>query len=486
MSVATQMLDKWQTPAHSAAYRTRLTGLLSFLWKPYTCQEPYTLYIYPICRRQEEIETAHLKSMFNLDHIWSINEQKLSPWRNWTVRLAKRMVIVKDSITKNNLTSHASALTYNSILAGVPVLSIMFAVARGFGFGSLVEDKLRDTLQVGAHTTDTVLRFVDSYLDHTHSGVFIGFGIIFLLYTLISLTSNVETAFNVIWFVNKPRSIYQRITDYISVFLLLPLAVVIISGLNIYLMTIRKAFPQFALLSDTAEHIVKVSPFVLTCTAFVLLYKLIPNTHVKLRHTLWPGIIAGLCFMGVQYFYFHYQIKLSSYNAIYGSFAALPLFMLWINISWHICLIGGQFCYANQCLDNYAFQRYSDNLSRRYRDTVCLLLLSRIAKRFASGGTPYSERTLAEDTKLPQTVVFNLLEEMVRMQLLAEIHKENNSHSYYLPAVDLSHLTVKMVIRRMDCYGTENPQHTWRNKPEEWEELRRLRNTNEDALLTEV
>ena len=424
--------------------------------------------------------------MFNLDHIWSINEQKLSPWRNWTVRLAKRMVIVKDSITKNNLTSHASALTYNSILAGVPVLSIMFAVARGFGFGSLVEDKLRATLQVGAHTTDTVLRFVDSYLDHTHSGVFIGFGIIFLLYTLISLTSNVETAFNVIWFVNKPRSIYQRITDYISVFLLLPLAVVIISGLNIYLMTIRKAFPQFALLSDTAEHIVKVSPFVLTCTAFVLLYKLIPNTHVKLRHTLWPGIIAGLCFMGVQYFYFHYQIKLSSYNAIYGSFAALPLFMLWINISWHICLIGGQFCYANQCLDNYAFQRYSDNLSRRYRDTVCLLLLSRIAKRFASGGTPYSERTLAEDTKLPQTVVFNLLEEMVRMQLLAEIHKENKSHSYYLPAVDLSHLTVKMVIRRMDCYGTENPQHTWRNKPEEWEEQRRLRNTNEDALLTEV
>ena len=117
---------------------------------------------------------------------------------------------------------------------------------------------------------------------------------------------------------------------------------------------------------------------------------------------------------------------------------------------------------------------------------MCLLLLSRIAKRFASGGTPYSERTLAEDTKLPQTVVFNLLEEMVRMQLLAEIHKENNSHSYYLPAVDLSHLTVKMVIRRMDCYGTENPQHTWRNKPEEWEELRRLRNTNEDALLTEV
>lgn len=424
--------------------------------------------------------------MPNLDYIWSINEQKLSPLRCWMLRVVKRLVIVEDSITKNNLTSYASALTYSSILAGVPVLSIVFAVARGFGFGSLVEEKLRETLQVGAHTTDTVLQFVDSYLSHTHSGVFIGVGIIFLLYTLLSLTSNVETAFNTIWFINKPRSIYRRITDYISVFLLLPLAVVVISGLNIYLMTIREIFPEFALLSDTAEHIVKISPLVLTCTAFVLLYKLMPNTHVKLQHTLWPGIIAGLCFIAVQYFYFHYQIKLSSYNAIYGSFAALPLFMLWINISWYICLIGGQLCYANQCLDFYAFQRFSDDLSRRYRDTICLLLLSRIAKRFSSGGLPYSERTLAEDTRLPQTVVFNLLQEMVKMQLVAEIKDEVQQQSHYLPAIDLSHLTVKMVIRRIDCYGVENPQHTWHNKPTEWEELRRLRNANEDALLTEI
>ncbi|MGN1257246.1 MAG: YihY/virulence factor BrkB family protein [Bacteroidaceae bacterium] len=424
--------------------------------------------------------------MPNLDYIWSINEQKLSPLRCWMLRVVKRLVIVEDSITKNNLTSYASALTYSSILAGVPVLSIVFAVARGFGFGSLVEEKLRETLQVGAHTTDTVLQFVDSYLSHTHSGVFIGVGIIFLLYTLLSLTSDVETAFNTIWFINKPRSIYRRITDYISVFLLLPLAVVVISGLNIYLMTIREIFPEFALLSDTAEHIVKISPLVLTCTAFILLYKLMPNTHVKLRHTLWPGIIAGLCFIAVQYFYFHYQIKLSSYNAIYGSFAALPLFMLWINISWYICLIGGQLCYANQCLDFYAFQRFSDDLSRRYRDTICLLLLSRIAKRFSSGGLPYSERTLAEDTRLPQAVVFNLLQEMVKMQLVAEIKDENHQQSHYLPAIDLSHLTVKMVIRRMDCYGVENPQHTWHNKPTEWEELRRLRNANEDALLTEI
>lgn len=424
--------------------------------------------------------------MPNLDYIWSVNEQKLTPMKRWRLRATKRLVIVVESITKNNLMSYASALTYSSILAAVPVLAIVFAVARGFGFGSLIEDKLRESLQVGPQITDTVLQFVDSYLEHTHSGVFIGAGIIFLLYTLLSLTSNVETAFNTIWFINTPRNIYRRITDYISVFLLLPFVVVVVSSLNIYLLTVRELFPDYALLSDTAERFVKVSPVLLVCTAFVLLYKLMPNTHVKLRHTFWPGIVCGICFMTVQYFYFHYQIKLSNYNAIYGSFAALPLFMLWLNISWCICLVGGQLSYANQCLDNYAFQRYSDDLSRRYRDTICLLLMSRIAKRFASGGTPYSDRTLAEDTRLPQTVVFNLLQELVKMQLLAETRSESSSTTHYLPAIDIRHLTVRMVTRRIESYGVENPQHTWRAKPSEWEELRRLRNTNEDALLTDV
>ena len=424
--------------------------------------------------------------MTKLDYIWSVNEQKLTPMRRWMLRATKRLVIVVESITKNNLMSYASALTYSSILAAVPVLAIVFAVARGFGFGSVIEDRLRDSLQVSPQITDTVLQFVDSYLEHTHSGVFIGAGIIFLLYTLLSLTSNVETAFNNIWFINTPRNIYRRITDYVSVFLLLPFVVVVVSSLNIYLMTVRELFPDYVLLSDTAERFVKVSPLVLVCMAFVLLYKLMPNTNVRLRHTLLPGIVGGLCFMAVQHFYFHYQIKLSNYNAIYGSFAALPLFMLWLNISWCICLVGGQLCYANQCLDNYAFQRYSDDLSRRYRDTICLLLMSRIAKRFASGGTPYSDRTLAEDTRLPQTVVFNLLQALAKMQLLAEIRDEGSQSTHYLPAIDISHLSVRTVIRRIDSHGVENPQHTWRTKPAEWETLRQLRNTNKDALLTEV
>lgn len=392
--------------------------------------------------------------MPNLDYIWSVNEQKLTPMKRWRLRATKRLVIVVESITKNNLMSYASALTYSSILAAVPVLAIVFAVARGFGFGSLIEDKLRESLQVGPQITDTVLQFVDSYLEHTHSGVFIGAGIIFLLYTLLSLTSNVETAFNTIWFINTPRNIYRRITDYISVFLLLPFVVVVVSSLNIYLLTVRELFPDYALLSNTAERFVKVSPVLLVCTAFVLLYKLMPNTHVKLRHTFWPGIVCGICFMAVQYFYFHYQIKLSNYNAIYGSFAALPLFMLWVQISWTICLFGVELCYTNQNMDELSFMTYTSKISHRYKLLLSVTLMSHICHRFAEGRKPYTALDLKMMTDIPIRITQDLLYNLVSVGLLSENSAEGkDAEPTYQPALSLEHITIGSIVERLDSLG---------------------------------
>lgn len=418
--------------------------------------------------------------------IWRVSSNDMSPIKYFCLEVLKKVMLAVKFFTTKRVMNNASALTYSTLLAIVPILAVVFAVARGFGYNKYIEIWFRDALRSQPQVADVIVGFVNSYLIHTKSGVFLGFGLVFMLYTVLMLVTNIEKTFNDIWQVKKERSIFRTFTDYFALIFLIPIVIVVTSGISIFFATLTGSLPDLFLVTPALGFLLDLSPYALMSALFIGLYVFMPNTHVKVKSCIIPGILAGVAMQWLQLVYIHSQIWVSSYNAIYGSFAALPLFMLWINISWHICLIGGQFCYANQCLDNYAFQRYSDNLSRRYRDTVCLLLLSRIAKRFASGGTPYSERTLAEDTKLPQTVVFNLLEEMVRMQLLAEIHKENNSHSYYLPAVDLSHLTVKMVIRRMDCYGTENPQHTWRNKPEEWEELRRLRNTNEDALLTEV
>ena len=424
--------------------------------------------------------------MVGLEHIWNINEKRLSGPERLLLSIVKRFVITWECITKNHIMSYASALTYSSMLATVPVLAIVFAIARGFGFDTIIETRLRSSFESNPDIADTILFFVDSYLQHTKGGVFIGIGIIFLLYTLISLTSNIEEAFNTIWFVKRSRTIFRQVIDYFSVFLILPFVVVITSGVSIFLQTFRTLLPDIQLLSKTMTFFLHVSPFFFAVLAFMLLFTLMPNTRVKWRNTILPSIITGTVFMAVEWLYVHYQIKLSAYNAIYGSFAAIPLFMLWLQISWCICLFGAQFCYANQSLQTYAFERISNELSRRYRDTLILLLMSRICKHFASGLKPFTAHRLATDTHLPDSLVDILLGELTDMQLLVEIHNEHGEELRYLPAIDIHRITVGMVTRRIDSHGIENPSFVWQTSMPEWDALRSLRNKNEDALLVDL
>ncbi|MBQ6191837.1 MAG: YihY/virulence factor BrkB family protein [Bacteroidaceae bacterium] len=424
--------------------------------------------------------------MVSLEHIWSVNEKRLSFLQKMGLRILKRFVITWECITKNNILNYASALTYSSMLAAVPVLAIIFAIARGFGFDTIIETKLRSSLEGNPDIADTILYFVDSYLQHTKGGVFIGIGLIFLLYTLLSLTANIEQAFNTIWYVKRSRSVYRQVIDYFGIFLLLPFVVVIMSGIGIFLQTFRTLLPNAQLLSKTMTFALHVSPVIIAILAFMLLYKFMPNTRVKWKNTIWPSILAGTTFMVVEWIYVHYQIKLSAYNAIYGSFAAIPLFMLWMQISWCICLFGAQFCYANQSLHTYAFERISDELSRRYRDTLILLLMSRICKHFASGLKPFTAHKLAVDTQLPDSLVGILLGELTDMQLLVEMHTEEGNEPRYLPAIDIHRITVGMVTRRIDSHGIENPSLVWQTSTLEWDALRSLRNENEDALLVDL
>lgn len=421
-----------------------------------------------------------------LELIWNIDESTYKGGRKWMIRILKFLIIIVESFTKDNLINYASALTYSSMMAAVPVLAIVFAVARGFGFGELVENNLRESIRLNNDITEHLLAFIDSYLQNTHSGIFLGVGLVMLLYIVVSLTSNIEIAFNSIWHVDNSRNVYRRFTDYVSVFFLLPIAIIISSGISLFLVTFRSFLPDYQLVNNTIQFLVQLTPGLLLTTALILLYKLMPNTQVKFRHVILPSILAAAIFQTVQFFYLHYQIKLSNYNAIYGSFAAIPLFMLWLQISWTICLIGARMCYASQNMEDYVFERSSQNLSRRYRDAISLLLMSRICKRFAAGSIPFTIATLAQNTRLPQSLVKLLLEELVQMKLLVSFNNERGTQTHYLPAMDINHMTVEKVLDHIDSMGTESLSRTWQLRTEEWDTLRKLRNARSDARLIEL
>lgn len=407
--------------------------------------------------------------------IWRIDSERMSLSQRMGIGLARRIVITSDGFTNNNLTSYAAALTYSCILAAVPVLSIIFAIARGFNFGNLIEEQLRSNISVTPDIADTIFKFIDSYLAHTHSGIFLGFGIIMLLYTVVMLTSNIETAFNTIWHVSTSRNIYRRTIDYVSVFLFLPILIVVTSGFSIFMITLTSLFSDYILLSNTMEFVIQTTPMVLWCIAFVTMFKLMPNTHVKWRSALVPGILTGALFQLLQYLYIHYQIVLSSYNAIYGSFAALPMFMLWLNISWIIILAGAQLSYANQCVDEYAFTKDSQNISRCDHDSLCLVLLARIARRFAQGMPPYTIHTLAKETNLPHSLVQGLLEELASVGLLSEAHDATGTRQLFLPRQDIHRITINSVIQHLDHQGNGRIDRTWIQSNEDWNKIRLMR-----------
>lgn len=420
---------------------------------------------------------------------WNIDERQCKCFRRWALILFKRVYITVEHFINNNLSSYASALTYNTTLAVVPFLAIVFAIARGFGFDSVIESRIRMSLDsFSPEMTEMVLDFVERYLQHTKSGVFLGVGILLLFYTLVNLTMNIETAFNTMWQVTNTRNIYRRITDYISVFLLLPVLMIISNGLSVTMMTLESWMEMYFSMGQTFHVVVVMLPFFISSFVFVLLYKLMPNTHVRWTACVGPGIIAGLLFKGLEYFYIHYQIKLSSYNAIYGSFAAIPLLLIFIQFTWYICLIGCQLSYANQMVQEYAFERSTKGMSRRFRDTLSLLLVSHVARAFADGSRPLNQNALAHATHLPETLVKLLLEELVSVGVLAITHNNSGTETLYIPAIDIHRLTVRMVTDRLDSRGTEDFSPAWLLYNPEWKRLRHYRyyNMDDDALILEV
>ena len=255
--------------------------------------------------------------------------------------------------TTKRVMTQASALTYSTLLAMVPVLAVIFAIARGFGYNKYIEIWFRDALSSQPQVADTLAGFVNSYLIHTQSGIFLGVGLLFMLYTVLMLVNNIEETFNEIWQVSNARPIMRSLTNYMAMFFVVPIIIVVSMGLSIFMATIAHKMSGIMLLGPAMRLMLDFSPYLLLSLLFIWLYVSMPNTDVKLKSAIVPGILSGIAMQLLQLFYIHSQIWVTGYNAIYGSFAALPLFMLWLQISWTICLFGAQLTFTNQNMNRF-------------------------------------------------------------------------------------------------------------------------------------
>lgn len=400
--------------------------------------------------------TKKLKDIYTflMVDIWSIGKGDVSKMRFLFYSILKKLLLAIEFTTTKRITSAAAALTYSTLLAIVPIFAVVFGIARGFGYNKYIEEWFRESFSSQPQVSEIIIGFVNSYLVHTKSGLFLGIGLLFMLFTVIMLISNIERTFNDIWQAKKPRSMFRTITDYTSMLLLMPVVIVITSGISIFFATIFKQIEDTMVIGSLAQFFLQLLPYVLMSGVFIALYLFMPNTKVKLSCALVPGILAGVAMQGLQLFYIHSQIWVSSYNAIYGSFAALPLFMLWIQISWLICLFGAELCYANQNMDDYAFKAKTEDLSHRYKMLLCLVLTSRICRNFSEGAKPLSALKLKLATGIPIRIVNDLLYQLVQINILTEIPGgDKDGESLYQPAECITRLSVGTLIDRMEAQG---------------------------------
>lgn len=416
--------------------------------------------------------------------IWRITESEVGKKRRIFYSILKIIMVTIRRFHADRIVDRASALTYSTILSIVPILAIVFAIGKGFGFSSIIETQLRSTFGGQEETINTLLNFANSYLSHTKSGVFVGIGVFLLLWTVINLITNIELNFNSIWQIKKLRSFYRRFTDYFSLLLLLPLLLLLSSGSSIFLTAFAKGTQEYQLLGPVVKVLIKVVPMVITWLMFTGLFSFIPNTRVKFKHAFISGIIVGSAFLFFQYLYISGQVWVSKYNAIYGSFAAIPLFLMFLQISWIICLFGVQLTFAGQNITNFNFEQDTAHISRRYQDFVCVLIMSVVCKRFEEGEKPYTAHELSTQYQIPIRLTNKLLYMLTEIDLLHEVNDEDNKSedAMYQPSIDIHKITVAYVLNAVETFGSEAFKIDRRSKYKGvWDALLKEKNANLSA-----
>lgn len=260
-------------------------------------------------------------------------------------------------------------------------------------------------------------------------------------------------------------------------FLLLPVLLVLSGGVSIFTSTILQEMEGFLLLGSTMKFLVKLVPYVLVWFMFTGLYIFMPNTKVKFKYAFISGVIAGTVFQIFQFLYISGQIWVTRYNAIYGSFAAIPLLLLWLQMSWTICLIGVELTYCSQNIHSFSFDQDTRTISRRYRDFISILIMSLITKRFARNEPPYSAEQLSEQYQIPINLTKQVLFQLQDVNLIHEVMTDEKSDDLtYQPSMDTDQLNVAVLLERMDTCGSEDFKIDRDNEfKDEWKALINIR-----------
>lgn len=400
---------------------------------------------------------SSLRQYIDINFYYAVlrGERDLSPVLKVVGRAVALLVVSVYRFIKGDSVFFTSALTFYSMLAFIPVLALILAIARGFGAARALESWIADQSYMNPEVMKWVMDVADKALANSNSGVVTGFGILLLLWSVIRMLSGTEMAMNRIWGIRVGRSLKRKITDYLSVIFIAPIMVVLISSINVFMTSnLQHIAMEEGLLGYAGAAIVwllKLLPYLLVWLLFVFLYMFVPTTPVRFKHALLAGVLAGTVFQVVQWFYIRFQIGMSSYNAIYGGLAALPLLLVWLQLSWSIVLWGTELCYvSNNRHFVYASVVEQEN---RWIGNIDLSakVLRYVARQYLNEGGAVALESIRNSLGMDADRLRVALREMVAHGILVQV--ESKADLAYLPAMDFHDLPVSEVVIRLSYLG---------------------------------
>lgn len=412
-----------------------------------------------------------------------------NPVARWAVRQYKLLFYTVQGLSSHGTMVRSAALTFYTLMSLVPVVALVFAVVKGFGLAEGLEQNLYEVLPQSPEVIDYVVGFAQKALARTQGGWVALVGVLTLFWAVIKVFGSIEDAFNNIWEVRSTRSAARKYGDYIAVVVVAPILWVISSSMGNYAAEILGVAGSPAL-----EVLSRAGSLVVAWVMFTFIYVVLPSTKVRFTAALTACVVAGTAFVLFQWGYVYLQRWMTSYNAIYGSFAALPLFLLWMQISWEILLLGGELSFAYQNVARFDEERESLLVSYDCRRKLMVGVMLLVSRAFRDGRGAVSFSEIRDRLDVPTRIMNNILYTLVQARMLNEIRTEGTDYDLeYAPARDISTLRVYDILSAVDSHGFGRDTIDMRSN----RELRRCaevverlkdvtRASTENVLLTEL
>jgi membrane protein len=397
---------------------------------------------------------------FFQEGMWTLRLDRARLGPRVLVRTLRIVALAAQGFLRNGCAKSAAYLTYYSLLNIVPLLAVAFAISKGFGLEKLVENRIIQLAQ-DAHwqteATNQLLKFSQSLLQQAKGGIIAGVGVILLFYTVVSILEKIEETLNTTWNVRKARTFARKIGDYLTLMMLAPILFITSSSITIFVASkLKNLIRDYAVLGPFSSVILfsmKVFSYLSIWVLLMVLYVLMPNTRVKPRSAFVGGIVGGSAYLIVQWAYVKFQIGISSYGAIYGSFAALPLLLVWLQWSWMIVLFGAETAHAYEYHETYGFHPNYSRMGSTDKKTLVVGVFHAIVQAFSGPERALTALQISRRLEVPLNIIQQLISELIDAGLVTWIDRPGSKVPFFQPARATEDMTIKDVLDSYEALG---------------------------------